>query len=390
MPAQQRPRSRTPPPTDRTKSPLPPTPTRQARRLWLTSSLTQSFKTPSRWEQTILVVKMSIRLTWMTVRGSPLWVVNFIRLILYALFCAPALARSIRYYFSGAVDRSLRYGPKVRHTADVYRPIAIRGEKAPTVIFVSGGAWVIGYKAWASLTGRALAAHGVLVFAPDYRNCPQCDVHGMASDVDLSIGWCLEKCEEYGGDRDNVVLVGQSAGAHLCALVLLRGAVHWRPTDLRGFVGISGPYHVPATAAHWRARGFGQAMLDFIFGDEAGMLLASPSYLAARAEEVELPPMLLLHGTADKSATAQSTLDFAAALEDLGVDVHTKLYEGWTHTDPILERPFAGDQRLHRDLLEAVSKWCDGPVAPFADDTPGLGRLCPQVLIELGRRCMPF
>ena len=71
--------------------------------------------------------------------------------------------------------------------------------------------------------------------------------------------------------------------------------------------------------------------------------------------------MLLLHGTADKSATAQSTLDFAAALEDLGVDVHTKLYEGWTHTDPILERPFAGDQRLHRDLLEAVSKWCDGP-----------------------------
>ena len=62
---------------------------------------------------------------------------------------------------------------------------------------------------------------------------------------------------------------------------------------------------MPATAAHWRARGFGQAMLDFIFGDEAGMLLASPSYLAARAEEVELPPMLLLHGTADKSATAR-------------------------------------------------------------------------------------
>ena len=155
-------------------------------------------------------------------------------------------------------------------------------------------------------------------------------------------------------------------------------------------MGISGPYHVPATAAHWRARGFGQAMLDFIFGDEAGMLLASPSYLAARAEEVELPPMLLLHGTADKSATAQSTLDFAAALEDLGVDVHTKLYEGWTHTDPILERPFAGDQRLHRDLLEAVAGWCDGPVAAFSDETPGLGRLCPQVLIELGRRCMPF
>ena len=106
-------------------------------------------------------------------------------------------------------------------------------------------------------------------------------------------------------------------------------------------------------------------MLDFIFGDEAGMLLASPSYLAARAEEVELPPMLLLHGTADQSATAQSTLDFAAALEDLGVDVHTKLYEGWTHTDPILERPFAGDQRARICWRPCR---CDGPVAPFVID----------------------
>ena len=100
--------------------------------------------------------------------------------------------------------------------------------------------------------------------------------------------------------------------------------------------------------------------------------------------------LLLLHGTADQSAPHASTLDLAASLQGLGVDVRTKLYEGWTHTDPILERPFAGDQRLHRDLLEAVELWCDGPVTAFDDAAPGLGRLCPQVLIDLGRGCMPF
>lgn len=393
MPSQQRPRASTPPPA--AKAALPPTPatqaTGQARKLWLTSSLTKSFETPSRWAQTKLVVTMALRLALMTVRGSPLWVVNLMRLCLYALCLAPALARSTWYYFSRHVDRSLRYGPGLRHTADVYRPCAIRGEKAPTVIFLSGGAWVIGYKAWASLTGRALAAHGCLVFAPDYRNCPQCDVNGMASDVDRAVGWCLEQAGAYGGDRENVVLMGQSAGAHLCALVLLRGALTgWNARDLRGFVGISGPYHVPATAAHWKRRGFGQAMFAFIFGDEAGMLLASPTSLASHLDEVTLPPVLLLHGTADQSAPHASTLDLAASLQGLGVDVRTKLYEGWTHTDPILERPFAGDQRLHRDLLEAVELWCDGPVTAFDDAAPGLGRLCPQVLIDLGRGCMPF
>ena len=40
------------------------------------------------------------------------------------------------------------------------------------------------------------------------------------------------------------------------------------------------------SASTEEGNGFGQAMLDFIFGDEAGMLRASPSYLAARAEEV--------------------------------------------------------------------------------------------------------
>ena len=105
----------------------------------------------------------------------------------------------------------------------------------------------------------------------------------------------------------------------------------------------------------------------------------------------DLPPVSLIHGTSDASAPSVTAELLEARLRILGADVEpTKLYEGWTHTDPILERPFAGDQRLHRDLLEAVSKWCDGPVASFSDDTPGLGRLCPQVLIELGRRCMPF
>ena len=41
------------------------------------------------------------------------------------------------------------------------------------VVFLSGGAWLIGYKAWAYLQGKVLQNNGVMCIMPDYRNYPQ-------------------------------------------------------------------------------------------------------------------------------------------------------------------------------------------------------------------------
>ena len=43
----------------------------------------------------------------------------------------------------------------------------------PVVVFVTGGAWTIGYKAWGALLARRLSQRGLLVFCLDYRNFPQ-------------------------------------------------------------------------------------------------------------------------------------------------------------------------------------------------------------------------
>ena len=81
---------------------------------------------------------------------------------------------------------------------------------------------------------------------------------------------------------------------------------------------------------------------------------------------------------------------FEARLASLGRPAELCLYKGWTHTDPILERPFAGDQRLHRDLLDRVRTWCGAKLPAFDAEADGLGRLCPQVMIDFGHYCMPF
>jgi prenylcysteine alpha-carboxyl methylesterase len=50
---------------------------------------------------------------------------------------------------------------------------AAKGDALPTVVFVTGGAWTIGYKAWGALLGRRLCDAGVLTMCLDYRNFPQ-------------------------------------------------------------------------------------------------------------------------------------------------------------------------------------------------------------------------
>ena len=43
----------------------------------------------------------------------------------------------------------------------------------------------------------------------------------MLEDVNTGIGWVLQKISHYGGDPEQVYLVGQSCGGQLCSLTAL-------------------------------------------------------------------------------------------------------------------------------------------------------------------------
>lgn len=71
---------------------------------------------------------------------------------------------------------------RYRNVLDIYLPISYHNggshslaapAKYPVVILVSGGAWIIGYKLWSSLVGRALSILNIITIVPDYRNFPQ-------------------------------------------------------------------------------------------------------------------------------------------------------------------------------------------------------------------------
>jgi prenylcysteine alpha-carboxyl methylesterase len=56
----------------------------------------------------------------------------------------------------------------------------------------------------------------------------------MAEDVERAIAWVIHNIELYGGDPENITVVGQSAGAHLSSFVLVRKATEELEARLRG------------------------------------------------------------------------------------------------------------------------------------------------------------
>lgn len=86
------------------------------------------------------------------------------------------------------------------------------GGGRPVIVFITGGMWIIGYKAWGALLAQSLMKQGFIVASLDYRNFPQGTVGDMVQDVGVGIGWVVKRAEALGGDPRRVVVIGQSAG----------------------------------------------------------------------------------------------------------------------------------------------------------------------------------
>lgn len=118
------------------------------------------------------------------------------------------------------------------HRLDLYRP-AGGVEGAPVMIYVHGGAWIIGDK---REQGKPmmfeLVRRGWVCVSVNYRLSPKATWPDHIVDVFQAIAWVKEHIAEYGGDPSFVALSGGSAGGHLAALAALSAG---DPTFQPGF-----------------------------------------------------------------------------------------------------------------------------------------------------------
>ena len=363
------------------------------------------------------------RLTIRLARYSTVsWVFKLAGLTVYSIVLSPAFLRVAWTYATDEnVTRGVCYGGGARSSDEAStsgvekdgegkEDADAADERRPVVIFVTGGMWIIGYKAWGALLAQRLARRGVIVASLDYRNFPQGTVGDMIADVGKGVGWVLERLDALGGDTRRVVVVGQSAGAHIAATCLLRQiewvtradrlerAVPnaWSPAAISRFIGISGVY-APDDAAlieHFHRQGLYKNVFWSIM--EAGFTGARAAEALPRASPVSItrerdvrrnvrivPPVMLCHGDADTSAPPEQSKMFAHALRSIGISVDERYYPNKTHTDPFVTDPILGRDVLLDDITDSIF----GRKLPsFVDERP----LVPKLFVDIARKFVPF
>jgi acetyl esterase/lipase len=239
----------------------------------------------------------------------------------------PGVVRMLRIYRDYAHDSDVPYGEFGRkNMLDIWRrPDLDRGGRAPVLLEVPGGAWMVGSK-----RGQAhplmshLAELGWICVSINYRLSPRATWPDHIVDVKRAIAWIKEHIGEYGGDPDWIAITGGSAGGHLSSLAALTPNM---PESQPGFTDVDTsvqaavpfygvydftrkdtsmhPLMVPMLAKYVLK----QRRRDF---PDAYQSASSISHVNADA-----PPFFILHGTNDSLIPVEQGRSFATRLREV-------------------------------------------------------------------------
>ncbi|KGI76994.1 alpha/beta hydrolase [Oleiagrimonas soli] len=244
------------------------------------------------------------------------------------------------------VHRCIVFDRAHRLALDVYRPVD--ATHAPVVVFFYGGAWQDGKRQWYRWAGKRLARQGLVVVVPDYRKFPQVKLDGFMHDAARAVAWTHAHAADYGGDPDDLFLMGHSAGAHIGALLATDETwlhrVGMRPRQLRGFIGLAGPYDFLPLRE--------QVYIDLFGATHAQQMRSQPVAFVDGNE----PPMLLLQGGDDGVVAPDNALSLAAALREHGEQVQAHVYSGVSHAGLLLSlsHPFRSKAPTLHDALRFI------------------------------------
>ena len=118
-----------------------------------------------------------------------------------------------------------------RHMLDVVVRRHDPPTAGPVLVYVHGGAWIIGDKREQGIPMmHELAERGWVCVAVNYRRSPGATWPDHIVDCKRAIAWVRDHIHEYGGDPSFLAVSGGSAGGHLSALAALTpDDTGWQP-----------------------------------------------------------------------------------------------------------------------------------------------------------------
>ncbi|BBX73880.1 alpha/beta hydrolase [Mycobacterium shinjukuense] len=206
-------------------------------------------------------------------------------------------------------ENVVAYGPHRRaNLADIWRRRDLpRDGKAPVLVQVPGGAWVLGRRRpQAYPLMSLLVSRGWVCVSLNYRVSPLHTWPDHIVDVKRALAWVKQHIAAYGGDPNFVAITGGSAGGHLSALAALTpNDPRFQPgfeeadTSVAAAVPIYGRYDWFSTEAPGRREFVGlleKVVVKRKFSAHRDVFVdASP----IRHVHADAPPFFVVHGRDD-------------------------------------------------------------------------------------------
>ncbi|MFH1982894.1 MAG: alpha/beta hydrolase [Pseudomonadota bacterium] len=217
-------------------------------------------------------------------------------------------ARSTRCYETATVHRNIAYGGHPRERLDVF-PAAKAG--APVHVFFHGGYWQSLSKDMFAFIAAPYVAAGVTTVMVNYPLAPDDVMDRIIAACRSAVAWVAREIHAFGGDPDNIVVSGHSAGGHIAAMLM---AADWVPLPadvIKGAVSVSGLFDLEPIRLCY---------LNAVLGMDAETARQnSPVHRNPRV----VCPLVLAVGEKESEAYHSQTSNMATAWHDTGVDVTT-------------------------------------------------------------------
>ena len=226
----------------------------------------------------------------------------------------------------------------------VYRPVG--DGPFPMLLRAHGGAWNMGDRLAASFIDTSLAECGMVVAAHDFGLAPAHPYPVQVAQTNFAVRWLKAHAADFGGDPSCFGGAGDSSGGHTILLAAMR------PNDPRysalsadgvgddaslGFLIALWTIVDPLARYEWARSATTEGVERLVRSTENyfqpwdGVHEGNPQQILDRGEDVAMPPLLVIQGTADGNIPHEIPQRFAESYNRAGAHAEYEPFPGMPH-----------------------------------------------------------
>ena len=287
------------------------------------------------------------------------------RVLPLLLLAAAARAQSpFPHLVSANVVYNVASGEELK--LDIYRPREVAAP-VPVVMYIHGGGWVAGSKETSVLGALDFLRLGVAVVNVEYRLAKVAEAPAAVEDCRCALRWVIRNADKYKFDVNRIVVAGGSAGGHLALMtgMVTRAAGFDRscpaPENVRWTGSETGEAKVAGIINY-----FGITDVNDMLEDGANPRSYAIEWIGNRNDVARIatrvspltyaragvPPILTIHGDADKLVPVAHARRLHEALQKAGAQSELLILPGAGHGDFNAEQARQSDDAVRAFLTK--------------------------------------